>query len=85
MFEITGCGSCMFVEDRENLEELFKKDVEVIPYENIEDLILKIKFYSNKMDKIEKVAEKGYIKTINNHTTFHRVLKIHNKIEKLLN
>lgn len=85
MFEITGCGSCMFVEDRENLEELFKKDVEVIAYEDIEDLIHKIKFYSNKMDKIEKVAEKGYIKTINNHTTFHRVLKIHNKIEKLLN
>ena len=83
MFEITGCGSCMFVEDRENLEELFKKDVEVIPYQNIEDLILKIKFYSNKMDKIEKIAEKGYIKTINNHTTFHRVLKNYNKIKKI--
>ena len=60
MFEITGCGACMFVEDRENVEELFKKDIEVITYENIEDLIYKIKFYLNKMDVVEKIALNGH-------------------------
>ena len=75
MFEITGCGACMFVEDRENVEELFKKDIEVITYENIEDLIYKIKFYLNKMDVVEKIALNGHKKTMNRHILFIELLK----------
>ena len=75
----------MFVEDRENVEELFKKDIEVITYENIEDLIYKIKFYLNKMDVVEKIALNGHKKTMNRHTTFHRAVEIekNKRINKL--
>ena len=37
-----------------------KKISKAITYENIEDLIYKIKFYLNKMDVVEKIALNGH-------------------------
>ena len=69
------------------IEKMWKnclKDIEVITYENIEDLIYKIKFYLNKMDVVEKIALNGHKKTMNRHTTFHRAVEIEKKIKELI-
>ena len=84
MFEITGCGSCMFVENRVNIEDLFDKKKEVVTYDNIEDLIDKITFYSNNLEITEKIAFNGYEKTRKLHTTKNRAIEIDKIVKKLI-
>ena len=84
MFEITGCGSCMFVENRVNIEDLFDKKKEVVTYDNIEDLIDKITFYSNNLKITEKIAFNGYEKTRKLHTTKNRAIEIDKIVKKLI-
>tara|TARA_Y100000591_G_C21848998_1_gene710465 strand:- start:2084 stop:3382 length:1299 start_codon:yes stop_codon:yes gene_type:complete len=63
MFEITGMGSCLFVENGENIRELFNED-EVITYNSYEELEDKIIFFKKNLEKAEKIAFNGNQKTL---------------------
>ena len=67
MFETTGMGSCLFVENGENIRELFSED-EVITYNSYEELEDKIIFFKKNLEKAEKIAFNGNKKTLKYYT-----------------
>jgi spore maturation protein CgeB len=68
MFEVTGLGSCLLTDNKQNLNELFDVGSEIIGYENIEDCIEKAKWLLKNDNEREKIAYKGQQKTLRYHT-----------------
>ena len=71
-FEITGCGSCLLVEDGNGLNNIFKKDDECVSYNNYKDLEDKINYLTKNLNVAEKISKNGYKRTLNSHTHFLR-------------
>lgn len=76
MFEATGAGTLLVTEDAPNIRELFEPDKEVITYKNMDDLIDKIKYYTDKPKEREAIARAGQIRTLKNHSTIQRSKEI---------
>lgn len=68
LFEITGVGSCMVVDHKENIRELFEPDYEVVTYKTEEECIEKVKWLINNPYEREKIAKAGQKRTLKEHT-----------------
>lgn len=73
MFEATGMGSCLIVENGENIRELFSED-EVITYNSYEELEDKIIFFKKNLEIAERIAFNGNKKTLK-YFTFEKYSK----------
>ena len=83
-FEATSQGALLYTEKISNGENiLFLENYEFILYSQ-KDLIKKLKELINFPEKIEKIAYRGYIKTLNFHKLSDRVKAIENIIKKNL-
>ncbi|OGZ27139.1 MAG: hypothetical protein A2365_00520 [Candidatus Nealsonbacteria bacterium RIFOXYB1_FULL_40_15] len=67
-FEIPGCGGFMITGKADNIGEYYKENEEIVLYKNTEDLINKIKYYLKAEKEREEIAEKGYKRTLKEHT-----------------
>jgi spore maturation protein CgeB len=72
MFETTGVGSCLLVENGSNMSEFFDKDKEVVTYENLDDCLEKINFLSNNLNVAIDIGKSGQRKTLKDHTVANR-------------
>ena len=72
MFETTGVGSCLLVENGTNMEEFFEKDKEVVTYDNVDDCIEKINYLSNNLSDSIKIGKCGQERTLREHTVSNR-------------
>jgi spore maturation protein CgeB len=68
MYEITGVGSCLLTDWKENIEELFIDGKEVITYKSIEEAKDKIKYYLKHEHIRERIALEGQKRTLNQYT-----------------
>lgn len=68
-FEINACGGFQLSFYAQGLENLYTIGDEIEIYENINQLIRKIKYYLNNEDERDIIAENGYLKTINSHSS----------------
>lgn len=67
-FEVPGCGAFLITEAADNFEDYYQDGKEVVIYQDMDDLIEKIRYYLEHDDEREKIAQAGYQRTIRNHT-----------------
>ena len=78
-------GSCLLTDNKKNLSEFFKENVEVMTYDSQEDCLEKISWLQKNQSVREKIAKKGQEKTVTNHTFSERVkdfVKILDEVSK---
>ena len=76
MFEATGVGSCLLTDHKQNLQDLFIPDEEVISYTSKSELISKLNYLQNNLNTVQEISKKGQERTLKNHTTKSRVEEI---------
>jgi hypothetical protein len=81
LFEATGMGSCLFTEASNNLGDLFEPYVEVVPYTNPRDLLLKIDHYLCHPEDAQRIASRGQHRTLQKHKYWDRAETILNWLE----
>jgi spore maturation protein CgeB len=78
MFEVTGMGTCLLTDWKENIKELFEPDIEVITYRNVYEAKEKIDFLKRNPDIMKDISLAGQKRTLKDHTYKNRALDLHN-------
>lgn len=68
LYEVTGVGTCLITDWKENLHELFEPDKEVVTYRSVEECIEKVKWLLDHPKERESIAKAGQIRTLSEHT-----------------
>jgi spore maturation protein CgeB len=84
MFETTGMGVCLLLENKLNIKEIFEPDKEVVIYNSYEEAIEKIIWLLEHEDKLIEIAKAGQKRTLTEHTYENRAEKLINEINKYL-
>lgn len=84
MYEITGVGTCLLTDWKEDIKEYFDPDYEVITYKSKEEALEKVKYLLNNPKEREEIAINGQKRTLKNHTLKKRVEKVNDIILKYL-
>jgi spore maturation protein CgeB len=71
-YEATMCGSFVYSQYSDEMEELFEIGKEIICYHNEHDLVEKIKYYDQHQEDKQRIAKAGYNRSINSHTWKNR-------------
>lgn len=82
LYETTGVGTCMVVDWKENLSELFELDKEVVAYKTVDECVEKVKWLFDHPQEMENIAKAGQIRTLKDHTFTHRAVQL-DKIIKM--
>ena len=67
-FEINGCGGFQLSYYVEGLEQYYEIGQEIAVYLDMDDLINKVNYYLAYEDEREAIAERGYQRTLSEHT-----------------
>lgn len=73
LYETTGIGSCLVVDNKRNLGDLFEKDREIVAYDDAEDAIEKVTYLLDHEDERAKIAAAGQQRTLRDHTYRRRM------------
>lgn len=84
LYEATGCGALLITDMKDNLHELFEIGREIIAYENVNDAIDKIHYYSAHPSKAEAIAYAGQARTFKDHTYVQRMGELVNILTRAL-
>jgi hypothetical protein len=84
MFEVTGVGSLLVTDRKQNLTNLFEEDKEIIAYDTVEECVDKVKYLLSKPDKCNHIANQGQKRTLKDHTVGKRVEMLHQIITEKL-
>ena len=68
MYEITGVGSCLLTDWKENISEIFVPDKECVTYNSKEEAVDKIKYLLKNENIRKKIAQAGQQRTLNEYT-----------------
>ena len=78
LYEATGMGSLLLTDYKDNLNEIFEIDKEIISYRSKEEASDKASYYSKNRSKAERIAKAGQMKTLENHTYQKRMVELKN-------
>jgi len=84
LYEATGCGTLLLVDKKDNLGEIFEIGKEVVAYENVDDLVDKIKYYLEHEEEREKIVKAGQERTFREHTYEVRMKELVSILERYL-
>ena len=84
MFEVTGVGSCLITDYREENSELFDIEKEIVVYKNEDELVDKLQYLLKHEEEARKIAERGQQRTLNEHNYRNKASIIHKYIEEIL-
>lgn len=76
MYETTGVGSCLVVDAKKNLPQLFTPDEEVVAYSSPEEAAEKIQYLLDHEEQRQDIARKGRERTLSEHTYEHRMSEL---------
>jgi len=68
MTEVTGVGSCLLTDYREENKDLFEPDYEIVEYSSSEELVEKAKWLIEHPNKAKEIAMAGQQKTLEKYT-----------------
>jgi spore maturation protein CgeB len=71
-FEINGCGGFQLSYYVEGLEHYYEIGREIAIYMDVDDLIRKVRYYLSYEDERQAIAERGYQRTLAEHTCAQR-------------
>jgi hypothetical protein len=72
LFEVTGAGAALLVEDSRTVAELFDVGQEVVTYTDAQDAVRKARWLSEHPDDRERIALAGQSRTLQDHTAAAR-------------
>ncbi|MFH1027698.1 MAG: glycosyltransferase, partial [Pseudomonadota bacterium] len=75
-FEVPGCRGLLLTTPVDNLEEYYESDKEVVVASSMEELIDKSRYYLTHEREREEIAQRGYERTLAEHTWTHRLVDI---------
>jgi spore maturation protein CgeB len=73
LFEATAAGALLVTESSKNLGELFEPDREVVAYSGADDLVDKLRYYSEHENEGRQIAAAGQTRTLEEHTYRRRI------------
>jgi spore maturation protein CgeB len=76
LYEATGVGSLLLTDAKENLGELFEPRREVVTYDEVDDLVAKIRHYLGNEDERREIARAGQERTLREHTYTQRMAEL---------
>lgn len=82
LFEVTMCGGFLLTEYAPFLENYFKIGEEIVCFENIEEAIVKLKYYLEHENERKAIAEAGYKVAQESHTWDKRIQMIFMEINR---
>jgi len=84
LFETTGVGSCLLTDWKENINQLFEEDEEIVTYRSPEECVQKAKWLLANSRELGIIAKKGQQRTFASHLYEHRVPEFLSIIKKHL-
>jgi spore maturation protein CgeB len=84
LFEATGVGTLLITDSKTNLHMMFEVGKEIVAYENLEDCIALIKYYSEHSDERDQIAKAGQERTLGEHTYLNRMREVEPILESRL-
>jgi spore maturation protein CgeB len=85
LFEVTGIGSCLLTDNKQNLSDLFEIGKEIVVFDNTEDCITKAKWLIEHDEERKRIALAGQKKTLKYHSVDDRCNSIIKIIKNELN
>jgi spore maturation protein CgeB len=79
-FEIPGCGGFLITGRADDLERYYDPGEEIACFDSTEGLIAKVFYYLEHDHERERVARRGYERTLGEHTYVHRFQDIFRRI-----
>ena len=83
-FEVPACGTFEITEDADDLRDYYKLGEEIEVYNSDKDLVEKVKYYLAHPEKREEIAQRGYERTMREHSIEKRYEDIFRMIGKPL-
>lgn len=71
-FEVTACGTMEMTQDADDMKNYLELGKEVVVYKDVSDLASKIRYYLAHPEEREEIAQRGYERTIRDHSTERR-------------
>lgn len=82
MFETTGVGACLLLENKANVSDIFEPDKEVVIYNSFEEAMEKITWLLKNENKMNEIAKAGQARTLKDHTYENRADQLVKYIRK---
>ena len=82
LYEATGLGAMLITDMKDNLHDLFTIGKEVVAYNNANELIELLKYYSERKTEREAIASAGQERTLTEHTYYNRMKELLNILSK---
>ena len=76
LYEATGTGAMLLTDMKDNLHELFEIGKEIVVYQNVDDAIDKIRYYTSHPSEATAIAYAGQVRTLKEHTYANRMLEL---------
>jgi spore maturation protein CgeB len=84
MFEATGVGALLMTESATNLPDFFEPGREVVAYDDVDDLVEKIRHFLEHDAERRRIAAAGQRRTLTEHTYGHRINRLAELLEARL-
>jgi hypothetical protein len=76
LFEATGVGAALLVEDSPTVRELFRVDEEVVTYRDAEEAVERAQWLMDHPEERERIAVAGQTRTLRDHTASARARQL---------
>ena len=76
LYEATGVGSLLLTDWKQNLDELFVPDREVVAYQSVDDAIERIRYYLEHDQQRKEIAAAGQQRTLREHSYSQRMQEL---------
>lgn len=84
MTEVTGCGSLLLTDWKENINEFFKPDEEIVTYKTVDEAIDKIKMLLKNDNLRTSIASLGQKRTLSEYSYKERMKELANFIQSII-
>lgn len=84
LYEATGMGSLLLTDMKDNLNELFTIDKEIVTYTCMEEAAEKVKYFLSNPYKAQKISQAGQKKTLEEHSYKKRMHELKKILERYL-
>ena len=84
MFEVTGVGSCLVTDYREENALLFEEDREIVIYKSSREMAEKVRYLFDHPEEMKQIAENGQRRTLKDHNYKNKALAMDEHYQKVL-
>jgi len=84
IFEASGSGLCLLLENKKNVQDLFEIDKEIITYNSFNEAIEKIKWLLDNEQKLLETGKAAQARVLKDHTYDNRAEELVDYIQKIM-